>query len=63
MRGIAVPLAVILQSGHVRWKPPYRGIDWPTTGPQTRAKAKKLGLWGACPHAPYNPYHGVETRR
>jgi endonuclease YncB( thermonuclease family) len=28
-----------------------------------RAKAKKLGLWGACPHTAYDPYHGVETRR
>jgi endonuclease YncB( thermonuclease family) len=28
-----------------------------------RAKAKKLGLWGACPQTAYDPYHGVETRR
>ena len=28
-----------------------------------RAKAKKLGLWGACPRTVYDPYHGVETRR
>jgi endonuclease YncB( thermonuclease family) len=28
-----------------------------------RARAKKLGLWGACPHTPYNPYEGVRTRR
>jgi micrococcal nuclease len=28
-----------------------------------RAKARRLGLWGACPHTPYDPYHGVETRR
>jgi endonuclease YncB( thermonuclease family) len=27
------------------------------------AKAKHLGLWGACPHTPYDPYHGIETRR
>jgi micrococcal nuclease len=27
------------------------------------AKAKHLGLWGACPRTPYDPYHGVETRR
>jgi endonuclease YncB( thermonuclease family) len=27
------------------------------------AKAKHLGLWGACPHTAYNPYHGIETRR
>jgi endonuclease YncB( thermonuclease family) len=28
-----------------------------------RARANKLGLWGACPHTPYNPYRGVQTRR
>ena len=28
-----------------------------------RARAKHLGLWGACPHTPYDPYHGVETHR
>jgi micrococcal nuclease len=28
-----------------------------------RARAKHLGLWGACPHTVYDPYHGVETRR
>jgi endonuclease YncB( thermonuclease family) len=28
-----------------------------------RAKARKLGLWNACPHTPYDPYHGVQTRR
>jgi endonuclease YncB( thermonuclease family) len=28
-----------------------------------RAKAKKLGLWGRCPHTPYDPNHGVSTRR
>jgi endonuclease YncB( thermonuclease family) len=28
-----------------------------------RARAKKLGLWGACPRTQYDPYHGVETRR
>jgi endonuclease YncB( thermonuclease family) len=27
------------------------------------AKAKKLGLWKACPRTPYNPYDGIETRR
>jgi len=27
-----------------------------------RAKARKLGLWGACPHTRYDPYHGVQTR-
>jgi endonuclease YncB( thermonuclease family) len=27
------------------------------------ARAKHLGLWGACPHTPHDPYHGVETRR
>jgi micrococcal nuclease len=27
------------------------------------AKAKHLGLWGACPHTPYDPYEGIETRR
>jgi endonuclease YncB( thermonuclease family) len=26
------------------------------------AKAKHRGLWGACPHTPYDPYHGIETR-
>jgi endonuclease YncB( thermonuclease family) len=28
-----------------------------------RARARKLGLWGACPHTAYDPYHGIETRR
>lgn len=28
-----------------------------------RAKAKKLGLWGACPRTVYDPYRGIETRR
>jgi endonuclease YncB( thermonuclease family) len=27
-----------------------------------RAKARKLGLWGACPHTRYDPYKGVQTR-
>lgn len=26
-----------------------------------RAKAKKLGLWGRCPHTPYDPNRGVST--
>jgi micrococcal nuclease len=28
-----------------------------------RARARHLGLWGACPHTPYDPYRGVATRR
>ena len=28
-----------------------------------RARAMQLGLWGACPRTPYNPYAGVATRR
>ena len=28
-----------------------------------RARAEHLGLWGACPHAPYDPHHGVHTQR
>lgn len=28
-----------------------------------RARARKLGLWRACPHTPYNPYEGIQTRR
>jgi endonuclease YncB( thermonuclease family) len=28
-----------------------------------RAWAKKLGLWGRCPHTPYDPNRGVSTRR
>jgi endonuclease YncB( thermonuclease family) len=28
-----------------------------------RAKAEKLGLWGACPLTAYDPYRSVETRR
>ena len=28
-----------------------------------RAKAKKIGLWRACPHTLDDPYHGVRTRR
>ncbi len=26
-----------------------------------RAKERHLGLWGACPRTPYDPYHGVAT--
>lgn len=28
-----------------------------------RARARKLGLWKACPHTIYDPYQGVQTRR
>ena len=28
-----------------------------------RARALHLGLWGACPHTPYDPYRAVSTRR
>jgi micrococcal nuclease len=28
-----------------------------------RARAKKLGLWRACPRTPYDPYEGIQTRR
>jgi micrococcal nuclease len=28
-----------------------------------RARAKRLGLWGACPRTRYDPYRGVDTRR
>ncbi len=28
-----------------------------------RARAKKLGLWRACPRTVYDPYRGIETRR
>jgi endonuclease YncB( thermonuclease family) len=28
-----------------------------------RAKAKKLGLWGRCPHTLYDPTRGVSTGR
>ena len=28
-----------------------------------RAKAKRLGLWGACLRTPYDPYNAVQTRR
>ncbi len=28
-----------------------------------RARARHLGLWGACPHTPYDPFRGVDTRR
>ena len=27
-----------------------------------RARVNKLGLWGACPRTPYNPYRGLERR-
>ena len=27
------------------------------------ARAKRLGLWGACPLTVYDPYSGIETRR
>ena len=26
------------------------------------ARARHLGLWGACPRTPYDPYRGVDTR-
>jgi endonuclease YncB( thermonuclease family) len=29
----------------------------------TRARAKRLGLWRACPRTRYDPYSGIETRR
>jgi endonuclease YncB( thermonuclease family) len=28
-----------------------------------RARAKRLGLWGACPRTRYDPYTGISTRR
>jgi micrococcal nuclease len=28
-----------------------------------RARAKKLGLWRACPRTVYDPYRGIETQR
>jgi endonuclease YncB( thermonuclease family) len=28
-----------------------------------RARARKLGLWGACPRTVYDPNEGIETRR
>jgi micrococcal nuclease len=28
-----------------------------------QAKAKRLGLWGACPRTVYDPNRGIETRR
>ena len=28
-----------------------------------RARARHLGLWGACPRTRYDPNRGVETRR
>jgi endonuclease YncB( thermonuclease family) len=28
-----------------------------------RARARKRGLWGACPHTRYNPYAAIATRR
>jgi endonuclease YncB( thermonuclease family) len=28
-----------------------------------RARARKLGLWKACPHTPYDPYERIRTRR
>jgi endonuclease YncB( thermonuclease family) len=28
-----------------------------------RARSRHLGFWGACPRTPYDPYHGVQTRR
>jgi len=27
-----------------------------------RARANRLGLWGRCPHTPYDPTRGVSTR-
>ena len=28
-----------------------------------RARAKRLGLWRACPRTRYDPYSGIDTRR
>jgi endonuclease YncB( thermonuclease family) len=28
-----------------------------------QARARGLGLWGACPRSPYDPYQSVDTRR
>jgi micrococcal nuclease len=28
-----------------------------------RARARRLGLWGACPNTRYDPYSGIETHR
>lgn len=28
-----------------------------------RARTRHRGLWGACPHTPYDPYRGVQTHR
>ncbi len=28
-----------------------------------RARAKRLGLWRACPRTVYDPYRGIETLR
>jgi endonuclease YncB( thermonuclease family) len=28
-----------------------------------RARARKIGLWRACPHTRYDPYRGIATRR
>jgi endonuclease YncB( thermonuclease family) len=28
-----------------------------------RARAKRLGLWRACPRTRYDPYRGIDTRR
>ena len=28
-----------------------------------RARARKIGLWRACPRTRYNPYRGIATRR
>ena len=28
-----------------------------------RARAERLGLWGACPKTPYDPYAGIATSR
>ena len=30
---------------------------------RSQRAARKLGLWGACPRTPYDPYKGIETRR
>lgn len=29
----------------------------------SRARARKLGLWGACPRTRYDPYSGIKTRK
>jgi endonuclease YncB( thermonuclease family) len=58
IRLVAVDTAAPCSYRHRRGKYPNR-LEYLAK----RARARKLGLWRACPRTPYNPYKGIATRR